>query len=152
MNEQTMRQLISEAVSSVLETMFFTAPFGLSEKIAGTSSIHVRVAFRGCPSGELDVCVSDTSARILASSFLGEDEETITDIQLGEVACEMSNMICGSLISRMESEQSFDLDSPRIILKENEIEESWTTCTLDRDCFEIEGGTLAVGLQLQAVS
>jgi CheY-specific phosphatase CheX len=152
MNDQIMRRLIFEAVNSVLETMFFTVPFGISQEEVGSSSVKVRVAFRGCPSGELDVCVSDRSARILASSFLGEDEEHLTAIQSGEVVCEMSNMLCGSLISRLESEQSFDLDSPQIILHETEFEGDSTTCTVGRECFEIEGGTLTVSLHLQAVS
>ena len=152
MTEQNMSRLISEAVNSVLETMFFTAPFGPSEEDAGTSSIQVRVAFRGCPSGKLEVCVSDRSARILAASFLGEDEEKLNDVQPSEVVCEMSNMLCGSLISRLESEQSFDLDSPQLILKENEIEIDSTIHMAGRQCFELDGGTLTVSLHLQAVS
>jgi CheY-specific phosphatase CheX len=131
--------------------MFFTVPFGFSEEEVGASSIKVRVAFRGCPSRELDVCVSDKSARILASSFLGEDEERLTAIQPGEVVCEMSNMLCGSLISRLESKQSFDLDSPQIMLEEDEIHAGATTGAVGCESFEIEGGILTVSLHLQTV-
>ena len=151
MNEQNMNRLISDSVDSVLETMFFSAPSGPSEEEMGSSGIKVRVAFRGYPSGTVEVCVSESSARTLASSFLGEDEKTLTDSQPGEVVCEMSNMLCGSLISKLESEQSFDLDFPQLILKEDDIDNKLTHMA-GRQCFEIEGGLLTVSLHLQAVS
>ena len=151
MVERNMKWLISDAVDSVSETMFFSAPFGSSEQDMSNPCIKVRVAFRGCPSGTLEVCVSELSARALASSFLGEDEKTLTDSQASEVVCEMSNMLCGSLISRLESEQSFDLDSPRLVLKEEESDKDLTPAA-HRQCFEIEGGLLTVSLHLLAAS
>jgi hypothetical protein len=82
---------------------------------------------------------------------LGEDEETLTSSQPGEVVCEMSNMLCGSLISKLECERSFDLDSPRLIPKEDESDKDLPRAA-GRQCFEIEGGFLSVSLHLLAVS
>src|SRR5271165_5274170 len=115
MSEQNYDQLLAGAVDDVLETMFFSAPFGPAEPETGTEVLAARVAFHGRPSGALGVRLSAASARILAAGFLGEDEETLADAQPGEVVCELANMLCGSLVSKIESEESFDLASPELV-------------------------------------
>lgn len=72
-------KLISEAVDAVLETMFFSAPLGRAEPETGPAVLQARLTFHGGPGGTLRVCLSETSARLLAADFLGEDQEVLTD-------------------------------------------------------------------------
>lgn len=114
MTNPEFERLLSEVVQSVLETMFFVEPMGPAQPEKDEAVIESCVAFHGHPSGKLVVCVPLTAARPLAAAFLGEDEETLHDSQPGEVVCEFANMLCGSLVSKIESEDSFALDPPEL--------------------------------------
>ena len=37
-----------------------------------------------------------------------------TEAQIGQVVCELTNMLCGSVLSRIEKDTLFDLSSPRL--------------------------------------
>jgi chemotaxis phosphatase CheX-like protein len=147
MPEQDFGQLISESVDGVLETMFFSAPLGPAEPEPGDAVLEARLAFQGHPSGNLDVRISERSARLLAAGFLGEDEETLTDSQPGELA----NMLCGSLVSRLETEESFELASPELVIASAAAvaapEDPPSACK----SFELENGILTVTLRLEAL-
>src|SRR5450432_3424507 len=116
MPEWNIEHLLNEGVAEVLETMFFAVPLGPAEPEAGAAVLEARVVFQGHPSGALSVCLSAASARSLAAGFLGEDEETLTDSQPGELVCEFANILCGSLVSKLEDEEQFDLSSPELAL------------------------------------
>ena len=49
-----------------------------------------------------------------AADFLGVDEGELTGHQVGEVVCELANMICGSVLSRMESAATFRIAPPKL--------------------------------------
>jgi CheY-specific phosphatase CheX len=144
MPERNLEQLIGEAVEAVLETMFFAAPLGPAEQETGPEVLEVRLAFRGTPSGTLRVRLSKSSARWLAAGFLGEDEDALTDAQPAHAVCELANMFCGSLVSRLESEQSFDLLPPMLVEAE-----TWAGRSVVQRSFELDNGILTVGLQLE---
>jgi CheY-specific phosphatase CheX len=165
MSEQNYDELVSGAVESVLETMFFSIPLGPAEPETGAAVLEARLAFHGRPSGILGVRLSAASARILAAGFLGEDEETLTDAQPGEVVCELANMLCGSLVSRLESEESFDLSSPELVPAGSLADAGSEPLTTARqsaqaasvvrvfsESFELENGILSVTLQLEAAA
>lgn len=113
--EQNYHEMLSQTAESILETMFFTVPLGPAEPETENPVVKARLAFHGNPSGQLEVCLSETCARQLASDFLGEAEETLTDTQPGEVVCELANMLCGSLVSKLEKREKFDLSSPEVL-------------------------------------
>lgn len=150
MPEQNPERLISEAVDAVLETMFFSTSLGPAEPETRGEVLEARVAFRGRLSGILGVCVSETCARLLAAGFLGEDEEALTETQTRQVVCELANMLCGSLVSKLERDWSFDLASPELV--------SFGTATgfgappAARQSYELEGGVLTVTLHLEAAA
>lgn len=148
MIEQNFHKLLSEAVDIVLETMFFSAPLGPAEEETGDAVLEARLSFHGLPSGTLTVRLSEASARILAAGFLGEDEETLTDSQAGQVVCELANMLCGSLVSKLESEERFDLDSPELIRPRSEDAANQQAPLVARQSFELENGILTVTLHL----
>jgi CheY-specific phosphatase CheX len=150
MPDQNFNQLLTEAVDRVLETMFFTAPLGAAEPETGATVIEARLAFHGRLSGSLSVCLSEPSVRLLAAGFLGEDEETLTDAQSGQVICELANMLCGSLVSKLESEKSFDLAPPELGPFESETAAGSDAPPAARQSYQVEGGILTVTFHLKA--
>jgi CheY-specific phosphatase CheX len=149
MSEQNFDQLISGAVDAVLETMFFTAPLGPAEPETSAQGLEARVAFHGRPSGTLEVRLSEASARVLAAGFLGEDEESLTEAQPGLVVCELANMLCGSLVSKLESEERFDLTSPALLPARTAAAVISEAPPVARQSFELENGILTVELRLE---
>ena len=53
-------------------------------------------------------------AKAVAADFLGEDPESLSDRQSTEVTLELANMICGAVLSRIESSATFRLGTPQI--------------------------------------
>lgn len=111
-------EMLAAAAGEVLETMFFTGICGPAE--AGAPEAEPRLAahlsFAGTPGGALTVSLSQPAARSLAANFLAvEADEPLPDSQLGSVVCELANMICGSLLSRVKTEEHFRLSSPELV-------------------------------------
>jgi CheY-specific phosphatase CheX len=76
----------------------------------------IELAFEGLPSGTLTLRVSSAAARQIAADFLGEDACGLSFAKVEEVARELANMICGSVLSRVESTATFRLHPPRLLL------------------------------------
>ena len=110
-------RLLEEAAAEVLETMFFT---GLSDEEEAVQPrlaeplVCTRVVFRGAPSGRLGIRVSADTGRQIAANFLGLDASEVCDARMEEVLCELSNMVCGSVLSRIEKDFVFELQHPEI--------------------------------------
>ncbi len=152
MTELNYDQLLSGAVDTVLETMFFAATLGPAESETNPEVLEARLAFRGNPSGTLGVRLSPASARVLAAGFLGEDEETLSDSQLGEVVCELANMLCGSLVSKLEDQESFALASPELVPAGSEAAAGSEASPTARQSFELENGIITVTLHIEGVA
>jgi len=148
MTKQDPDRMISDAVDAVLETMFFSAVLGPAEPETGGEVLEALVRFRGRQSGTLAVCISERSSRLLAASFLGEDEETLTDSQPGQMVRELANMLCGSLVSKLGTEESFDLASPELISSGSNTGLDSIAPPTARQSFELEGGILTVTMNL----
>jgi len=109
---------LAAAASEVLETMFFTQVQGPAPSGAPASAAPVaaRLAFEGSPSGVLTLAIAQPPARVLAANFLAADEDApLPESQLGFVVCELANMICGTLLSRIKTEEQFSLSSPELL-------------------------------------
>ena len=150
MSERNLDRLISDSVSAVLETMFFSSPLGPAEPETGPAVLEARLAFRGSPSGQLGLRISMPSARLLAAGFLGEDEDALTGAQPGQVVCEMANMMCGSLLSKLESSERFDLATPELLPAAGEADFDSLTVPLVCKTFQLENGILTIDLYLDA--
>jgi CheY-specific phosphatase CheX len=111
-------QALARAIEEVLEKMFFitatAAPSG-SGPADGVEYVSAWLSFEGDPKGSLLLRLEAGAARSLALDFLGEDEDTVTDQRVGEVISELANMVCGAVLSRIESEVSFCLATPQIV-------------------------------------
>jgi hypothetical protein len=132
-------QLVNASASEVLETMFFTGVLGDADSLPA-DALTTRLNFRGIPSGSFGVSLSRDSSRQIAAGFLAEDEHEISQDRVDEVVCELTNMLCGSILSKIESEGSFELSHPELAPLPGNPEYSRN--------FEIENGTLGVWLTL----
>jgi CheY-specific phosphatase CheX len=132
-------QLFADSVSEVLETMFFTCVMGDTES-KPDDPIAARLDFRGDPSGSFGLALSHATARQISAGFLALEEYEITQAQVDEVICELANMLCGSLLSRLESKSCFELQHPYLATAPAEPDYS--------DNFELESGSLTVWLTL----
>jgi CheY-specific phosphatase CheX len=98
------------------------------------------------------VRLSDASARKLAAGFLGEDEGMLTDSQPGQAVCELANMLCGSLLSKLESDESFDLAPPALVPAGREDSVGLEILPVARQSFALEEGILTVSVRLGRVA
>lgn len=120
MPEPVLHAALRDSVTEVLEKMFFvpameeTPPEGAGV-MPCEGQLAVEVAFEGQPSGRLVLCVSPCTARSIAADFLGEEADAMPEPKIGEVVRELANMVCGSVLSRVESATTFRLAAPRTL-------------------------------------
>jgi hypothetical protein len=110
-------EVLAAAAGEVLETMFFTGVYGPAQGGSPAEPrVAVRLSFEGTPPGALTLSVSEPAVRALAANFLASDDgDPLPVSQLGSVVCELANMICGSLLSRVQTEEHFRLSSPELL-------------------------------------
>jgi CheY-specific phosphatase CheX len=113
--DTSLRQALAESLDEVLEKMFFVRSLGEPQGPAGEPEVTAHLAFEGDPPGWLTLRVTAPAARSVAADFLGEEESELSERQIGEVVCELANMICGSVLSRVERNATFRLSTPRLI-------------------------------------
>ena len=140
-------QMLFDSAVEVVESMFFTSLAGDAEPSAASTGpwISARLTFHGDPSGRFGVRTPTETGRKIASSFLGLEESAVTEAQTGEVICELANMLCGSVLSNMEKETSFELAHPELDPPETGSPEGYTASRV----FGLEEGPLTVWLELE---
>jgi CheY-specific phosphatase CheX len=116
MTDQRIDELLPEAAQRTLETMFFAVPDAVSaspRRPAG-DLVAASLTFRGTPHGCFGVLISESLARTLAANFFGCDEGSeMASGHVTGVVAELTNMICGAALTRVESDAAFDLAAPR---------------------------------------
>lgn len=137
MCDDRFRTIVAEALTQVLETMFFTTVLGPAEGMPPQDLMIARVEFSGQPSGWLSLGITGPAARELAENFLGIDE-ALDEHQSGEVVRELANMVCGTMLSQVESDTHFELSEPRLVAQAS-------PASL-RQTFELENGFVEVSL------
>ena len=115
MNDSFIHDALQEAVHEVLETMFFVRELEDGAELSAAPDLAAQLNFEGDPGGCLTLILAGHAARAVAADFLGAEEDDLSDLQVEEVACELANMICGSVLSRTESETRFCLSSPHVV-------------------------------------
>jgi CheY-specific phosphatase CheX len=146
LTEGLIHQAMHDAVVEVLEKMFFIEAGGepLSDPAPREPGMLVEIAFDGDPPGSFRMSLPRTAAARIAADFLGEDLESVTANQVDEVTKELANMICGAVLSRIESSASFRLSAPCLAdaLAEGAIF-AGTVCAV-----ETGGGILTAGIDM----
>jgi len=144
-----LEDLLGVAAEEVLETMFYTGIFGPGTEAPDGPYLSAGVSFRGSRSGALDVSAPQSTATALAAAFLGESVESVPAEQVPTVIGELANVLCGVVLGRVEEGGNFAIAPPRIArLDGPELAEHYPGV---RCVFEIEEGTLSVGLTIEAV-
>jgi len=115
MSDEPLADALRTSVGEVLENMFFIDSLDEVAPAGPECSMRAWLPFEGSPSGILTLEVDGAAARRIAADFLAAEESEVTDRQVGDVICELANMICGSLLSKVESTTSFRLLAPRIL-------------------------------------
>jgi hypothetical protein len=78
-------------------------------------NVIARLTFEGDPPGCFTLRVTKSAACSIAADFLGAEESELSEREVSDVICELANMICGSVLSRVESNTTFRLASPRVL-------------------------------------
>ena len=86
------------------------------------------------------------TTRRLTTSFLGLEEDELTEPHTDEVICELANMVCGSALSRLDAGARFDLSHPEINPPEPVCDE---VRRLVHKTLATEDGVLAFWLELE---
>ncbi len=112
MTEWSVRQALAASLENVLEKMFF-APSAAEERASPAGPTYsVRLSFDGDLRGRLTLRIGAAAAHSIAADFLGEEETALTARQVKEVVCELANIVCGSMLSRIEKSGEFRLGAP----------------------------------------
>lgn len=116
MIDDAVRQLLSESAQQTLETMFFAAPEAISADAGRPRGelIASRLTFLGAACGSFGAAVSAPLARALAANFLGVDDASeLASSEVTEVVGELTNIICGAVLSELETNSNFDIATPQ---------------------------------------
>jgi CheY-specific phosphatase CheX len=117
--EGSIHDALADSAREVLQRMFFVdlsaevTDAGLGPPPAG---IAAQVIFDGDPPGSFRLDLDTAVAQRVSADFLNEDEAELAPDRINEVVCELANMICGSVLSRIESSSTFRLAKPEIAL------------------------------------
>jgi CheY-specific phosphatase CheX len=136
--------IIREVAAEVLETMFFTeAELATCEHSWLGAAACAQIRFEGSRFGEMLLGVSMEAADPIAASFLGLEPVELTDTQRGQVIQELSNILCGAMLSHLWPESKLALLSPELTRWQE-----WPREGLLHRCFTIPEGTLAISIRL----
>jgi CheY-specific phosphatase CheX len=108
---------LRESVEEVLETMFFLTVEQEVEwaEVCEKEHLFAEMDFQGAAEGRLELAVSADLAPMLAGGFFGKDESELSEAEVRGVVCELANMLCGSVLSRLESGSLFALGAPQMM-------------------------------------
>jgi CheY-specific phosphatase CheX len=154
-DQARLEQQLTDAAADVLGTMFFAsvdedlagAPVGFAA--ADRARLATLLPFSGACSGSLAVSLDRSTAGTLAANFFGELSESETEQDCRMVMAELTNMVCGAMLSRLDRQCIFCLGSPEILPPGPEVDGEVVRTLM------VENGLLrlafSIGLQRQEV-
>ena len=122
MERKALMRAMKNAISKVLETMFFL-PVDFSDTV-NTEEIQMSVTkldFSGPFSGSFVLFIPEEFAVSLTANFLGKDKEKVSEDNVIETSKEVINMIAGSTFANLDDQAVFDLNIPENILFEQAV-------------------------------
>lgn len=130
--------LLRSVTRQVLETMFFSdaEPVDCGHR---RECVAARVGFER---GNLSIMLSRELAVALSAGFLAEDGGRVTARQLDQVTCELANILCGAILSRVHPRERVALGPPEIALPD------FGSGAAAHQCFATPEGMLALTLRL----
>ena len=135
--------VLGRVSAGVLETMFFEeAEKTECEHGWLETAISVRVRFDGSHCGEFVLSVAPAAANCIAAGFLGLDPEEMTEAQPGQVILELTNILCGAVMSNLWPESSLSLETPELVSSGYSLPGGM------HRCFSLPDGPVAVSIRL----
>ena len=122
MERKALMRAMKNAISKVLETMFFL-PVDFSDTV-NAEEIQMSVTkldFSGPFSGSFVLFIPEEFAVSLTANFLGKDKEKVSEDNVIETSKEVINMIAGSTFANLDDQAVFDLNIPENILFEQAV-------------------------------
>ncbi|MCC6391426.1 MAG: chemotaxis protein CheX [Bryobacterales bacterium] len=149
MRDLEIQTVLLSAVEVVLETACCAGVFESREGgpmcSCGEATITIHLPFEGKPSGEFSLRVPESLALLLAARFLGQDEWEVSANQAEEVACELANMICGSVLSNLYADATFQMTHPHFTKGDGSTDCGGAVCRW----FDLGDGSLTACLQFR---
>ena len=137
---------IRRVAAEVLEMMFFTeAEVAGCEHAWLESASCARARFSGSHLGEMLLGISAEAAAPIAASFLGLEPIELTEAQRGQVLQELTNILCGAMLSQIWPESKLAIAPPELTGWRE-----WPGAQVMHRCFVIPEGKLAVSIRLIA--
>ena len=138
--------IVRSVAAEVLETMFFTeAEPCRCEHAWLPSAACAGARFTGSHLGEMLLAMSADAAVPIAASFLGLEPMELTEGQRGQVLQELTNILCGAMLSRIWPQSKLAIAAPELTgWKE------WPEAPVLHRCFVIPEGKLAISIRLIA--
>lgn len=103
---------LDQVVENTLQSMCFAETAAAPEDAPLDPVLGAGVTFRGDASGRLELHLSSETAVELTSGFLGLGNEEVQAAQMEAVCQELTNIICGAMLSQAQPGHAFELDSP----------------------------------------
>ena len=132
---------LTRCAGRVLETMCYADPLPITGLEEGQPFIRAELKFHGTYSGVFHLDVTEEAGRSLATTFLGADED-VPAPQMASVICELTNMICGSMLSTLDARADIQLDTPELVG-----DAAPRSGNAVSKAFEIDNGQMAVAIQ-----
>lgn len=107
-----LERALTEAVAETLELMCFAGVYGPCADEPADDSFCTAVRFHGDAEGMVRLRLDTPAAAELAAAFLGTDPAEISPDNIGAVAVELTNMVCGAMLSQVRESGNFHLDQP----------------------------------------
>lgn len=160
MIERDLQELLAETMRDVLETSFFAEILeGRDDEVSfdSCSVVAVKMKFSGAASGSFVLLTDMLTAHTLAVEFMGGSGEATDDEIAGgngemsslsvadeEIFKELANILCGSVLSRFQTERCCSLSQP--VLCSGEIAEEWEESSVTHhihSTIRLESGVVA---------
>lgn len=136
--DPALREACRQAVLEVLETMFFEIP--LDEDVPSpdheTDALIACARFDGSLNGWLCVAISRSCAGPLAASFLGLDEEEVGAEECRSMLIELTNIVCGATMSRLEPSGRLHIQQPVLVESPHACDSPWLRFPLSCGTFD----------------
>ena len=151
MQANELKPFMESAVAEVLESMCFISSEGEAADEINDRPDWIRgeLEFLGMPGGTFGIAVPPSTAAVMAANFLGEDEADLSEKQTVEVVCELTNMVCGTLLAQIDSKQAFTLSPPRHVSPDAE---SPAKGSRIQGTYALDEGFIYTWLELQATA
>jgi hypothetical protein len=121
MPERDLQTLLAETMRDVLEMSFFAnilEEMIPEPEVASLPSMAARVEFSGAASGSFLLVAAPLAVRTLALEFMGDSDEDRDAEEAQFVAAdeevfkELTNILCGSVLSRFQVDRCCNLSQP----------------------------------------